>query len=391
MVARVADLGLDEGVPGHEALEPRLAAVLEDPVGQRAVGAVEVAGHVLGEREASHEGQIPVGFEADRAHQRQVGGEGVVARLEAPDLDGRVDGVLRHLAVGGPLAAGDRDKARLAGDDGVVAREAGGVGRAAVVAGLGVSLYQWPQAAPGGEHVSDVDGQVEVLAHVPEDVLDVLGGGAGLGLDLRRVVGGADHGVPQPGQEEEHPAVLGLRYQQAGVRWAEAAGQDGVHARARLEHGRGRRVVEAAHGVGEGARGVDHDLGRDLERLGAGVAVLEHGAAEPAASLEKRRDLDVVHDDGPALGRGEGQRDVHARVVELPVVVLHGAAEALALEHREALAGVGSVDQAARLEVGLAGQHVVELQAGEVVGELEGVVDGREQRQRPSQVRSVLQ
>ena len=54
--------------------------------------------------------------------------------------------LLSHLAIGGPLAAGNRDEARLAHFDDVVARERLGVRFARV-------LHHWQEAAPRGEHV----------------------------------------------------------------------------------------------------------------------------------------------------------------------------------------------------------------------------------------------
>ena len=89
------------------------------------------------------------------------------------------------------------------------------------------------------------------------------------------------------------------------------------------------------------------------------------------------------------LGGGQGEGEIHARVVELAVVVHHAAAQATrGTVAANLLAQVGEAgqDMLARHEFGpvqgvLAGQAVVQPQADPVVGMLAKLIQRHEDRQ----------
>src|SRR5690606_22926279 len=78
-----------------------------------------------------------------------------------------VDRVHAHPSIRRPLPAGYGDKSCRAHLDHVIAREFGCVAPAWI-------RYQGPEARPACLDVGAFHGQGEVLAHMPEDVLDLL-------------------------------------------------------------------------------------------------------------------------------------------------------------------------------------------------------------------------
>lgn len=103
--------------------------------------------------------------------------------------------------------------------------------------------------------------------------------------------------------------------------------------------------------------------------------------------LEEFNHLAVVGGDGAVLNGRHGEGDVHARVVVLSVVVDDGALQAVRLEHRERLEGFALAEDVRRLEVGVAGEEIVQLGAGKEVGDLPVGVDGEHDREGVTEVR----
>ena len=159
-----------------------------------------------------------------------------------------------------------------------------------------------------------------------------------------------------------------------------------VDAGAGGHHRPGIGILHAPHGIRERSGGVDDGACRHLETF-AREPVDDLGSAHSAPLLHEGFHGDVVGDDGALARRREPDGEVHARVVELAVVVQHAPAQPLLFEHGEALERLLGIDEAARLQVGAARQPVVELQAGEVVGDLQPVVQRRDDRQGVAEVR----
>ena len=166
------------------------------------------------------------------AQQRQLRRHAARATRQQAARHGAVQHVLGHRAIGRPLAAGDRDQARAADDDGVLAGHG-----LRVLAVLARGLDQRPQADPHRPHVAALRCTQQVAPGLLQDEVHLLRKGAGLARQVvARRVGGAEDGLAEPGHGEHHAAVLGLGHQQRVVAGQEAAVDDEVHTLARRHH-----------------------------------------------------------------------------------------------------------------------------------------------------------
>ncbi len=77
---------------------------------------------------------------------------------------------------------------------------------------------------------------------------------------LDRRVGGADERMAVPGDGEHDAAVAGVRHHDGGVAGQEGAVEDEVGALAGRDHRRRIGIGQTAHGIGEGAGGIDDDF-----------------------------------------------------------------------------------------------------------------------------------
>ena len=240
-------------------------------------------------------------------------------RLREGLPQGEVDGVLGHHPVGGELAAGDGHHARDHLGDGVFARD---LRRLRLVEHL--RLEQRPQPGVGADDVVAGQRRVEDLVGVIQHVVDILGGRHGVfELFVPGGVGGADHPVVLPRDDEQH-RLLGAQEQASGGLEAFARDDDvdslaGEHLQ---PPGAAREVLGL---FGPHAGGVDDPVGLDGEL----VAVLQVDGLDPAGPaapvLEDLGDLDAAGSSGPVLDGGADQRDHEAGVVDSGVVELDGA------------------------------------------------------------------
>ncbi|GKT76549.1 hypothetical protein ColTof4_08972 [Colletotrichum tofieldiae] len=395
----VTDLADDEGEVGDDALGrdsgdgPGAVAIV---VGQ-VVGDIdverelrdEVAGQVLGETVGTNKGHVGGDALAGGGEGGETGTgdirEGDGLGLELEGLDGLVDGVLGHLAVGGPLAAGAGEEARVGDGDEVGADERFGV------LGVGV-LDQGADSWRGcSEDIRARQGRFggDQLVDLLEDELDVVLAGDGLALDGGRVVRGSRQSVPLPRQHENNTAVRGGGVEKTDSVGADVTRQHDVGAGGRGNNGLAVGVVHALHSVSEGAGRVDDTLGTDGEGVAAGRHdIADLGAGDLAVGvLFQRGDFDVV-DDGCAVERSsQGERDVHAGVVVLAVVVDESANHVVAAEHGEGLEGLVRGDVVGALETLGTGEEIVGLGAGPEVRGLPPLLDGQQDGQRRGQVR----
>ena len=202
-----------------------------------------------------------------------------------------------------------------------------------------------------------------------------------------------------PGQYEDHPAVLGAGNEEASVGGGKACSQHQVGSGADAQQRRGAGIVQAAQVVDVGPGRVQHHPRPHVPR--AAVEAVAHGGAGEAAGavLDQSLDGDVVGQRRTMLRRGQGQRQIHARVVELAVVVDYPTAQVawravaahLLAQIREPLLRL-----LARHEFGAAQrvatrQAVVQVEADAVVGLLAQLVQGYEDRQLVHQMRGQLQ
>lgn len=82
-----------------------------------------------------------------------------------------------------------------------------------------------------------------------------------------------------------------------------------------------RRVVELAHAIAERSSGIDHTLGFDVPLLASDVVTETSTSALALAVLVQGDDLRVVGCHGALVYGSHHERDVHARVVVLSIVV----------------------------------------------------------------------
>lgn len=149
-------------------------------------------------------GAVEGGAVVDDFSAGDAGWGGKALGAEAEFLEGFVDGLFGHLAVGSPFAARDGDQAGLRGRDEVVADEAFGLGF------LGVADER-ADTGPGGEDVAAADGNVglQVVLDFGEDPVDFFFAGDGVLVDVAGGVSCAGNGITLPGEEEDDTAVGG--------------------------------------------------------------------------------------------------------------------------------------------------------------------------------------
>ena len=131
---------------------------------------------------------------------------------------------------------------------------------------------------------------------------------------------------------------------------------------------RGVGVIEPAQRVGEDPGRIDDHLREDPAQPAA-LRIARHHAAGVAVAAARLEDLDhlhVVDQRRAVIGRGAREVDRHARVVELRVVIHRAADEVLLLDVRDRGDRGVAVEAAARREVQVARERVVELEADAV-------------------------
>ena len=178
---------------------------------------------------------------------------GLIAK--AAQGDGVIDGILGHVAIGSPFAAGDGEQAGGIHVNGVIAGDGGSAGGPA-------GFHQRTQADIDGEHVGAARRSGEVAAGCFENEFDLLV--ERLGFEAWAVdgsVGCAGHGMAMPGNDEEDAAIAGAGNHEGGVALEEGAIEDEVDALAGNHQRFGAGIGHAANVVREDAGGIDHDFG----------------------------------------------------------------------------------------------------------------------------------
>jgi hypothetical protein len=321
----------------------------------------------------------------ERRVQRARGGDGggveaerrvlgpARAGIEPGVLRGGVHHVLRHPAVGRPLAPGDGDEARARGEDGVLARDP----RRPPARGRRTDDGERADPREDRAQVGARGRRVEVAGEGLEDEVDLRGRGRGLEVGgVGWLVGRPrdDHALERDG--EQHAPVGRLGHDERVVAREELAGEHDVRAARGADDRLGAGLVHPADRVGERAGGVDDGAGPDLEAL-AGLGVAGDDAGDGAVlALEQRLDGAVVDDDAVVPGGGAGEGEAEAGVVEAGVGVGHAAADAGGANAREACAGVGAGQALGGLDDAPAGEVVVDPQADGVPRGLERVAGG---------------
>jgi hypothetical protein len=126
--------------------------------------------------------------------------------LKSPQKDRVIDRVLSHLAVGGPLAAHDRDESSLGDEYFVVARN--GFGRRSILPRLA------DKRSLPGKNAEDIfllriTGQI--TCSVAKNETNLLGKGSRLDLGiLHGCVGRPDKDLTMPGDNKEDAPIIGV-------------------------------------------------------------------------------------------------------------------------------------------------------------------------------------
>ena len=302
--------------------------------GQQRRGLVAVAVQQMGDplqRPAALAGDPPgppgQGVVARSAHQGQLlrdAGVGVGQGL----AQGVVDGVGGHDPVGGQFAAGDRGQPRGDPGDRVLAGDLRGGG---LRARLELGLEQGAQARVDADDVVAGDGLRQHGVGMLEDVVDVGGGGHGLGdVQVPGGVGGADDPVLGPGDDEQD-RLLGAQ-EDPGLGVDGLLGDHDVNALGGQDlqsAGVGGQVLDV---LGPHSGGVDGALGADLVGL-AGGQVGDAGAVDVAALVgDEAGDLGAVGGQCPQADGGAHQVDDQAGVVDAGVEEADGAGQAAGVQ-----------------------------------------------------------
>jgi len=303
-------------------------------------------------------------------------------RLEPGHLERGLDGVVRHAAIGRPLATGHRHETARRDLDHMLARD---LLRGLLVGGA----RQRPQPREDREDVRLGRRLREIAARVPQDEADLLGARARLEFGLAHLgVGRSDERAAVPRNDEEDASVVGVRHHDRVVRGQEFPRKDEVDAARGLDRRRGAGALHAADPVGEHARRVHDDRAAD-DRV---VPVLEIGRADAddLPVVDEESVATHARDDARAVRRRrlrEGER--HARVVELRVVVLDAAEEPFVAHARDRRDRLLAREEAALPEVPLAGERVVEPEPSAVERPFPPVVARHDEREVVDEVRRI--
>ena len=230
----------------------------------------------------------------------------------------------------------------------------------------------------------------KVLGRVRENEGDLVGMSLRFNIQIfDRGVGGADDDPIQPGDGEQDPAVVRVGHHDGRLAAEERPIQNHVHAATGLHDRLAIRFVQTAHCVGEGAGGVNDAAGIDRD-FAAADFVLDDDTADDSVAAPQFPHVAVVQERRTFIGRGLGQIDHQAGVVELAVVVLHAAPQARGFQARDALDGFGGRQVHRRAEAVLAGQQVVQTQTDAVEGPFPPVIRRHDERQVMHQMRRVV-
>ena len=143
-------------------------------------------------------------------------------------------------------------------------------------------------------------------------------------------------------------------------------------------------LVEAAHGIGVNAGGVDHHAraqGKGFPRFG----VLRGSPLHAPCRLLQAGNRQVVEAGGTEIGGCAHQRDGQAGIVELRIPVAYAAGELISAQAGQGGQRFAVVEQARRRDVAGAGEQVIELQAGAEFEFFNDAAGGDDEGQRPHQ------
>ena len=365
---RVDNLGLDVVVGAGEGRGEggSLADELEQFIRHHAVAVEQVFdAHLMHVEHAGDLGPtVPRGLVALGPDQADVLGD-AGGDLPVERCNRFIDCILRHDAVGGPLAAGHDDETRNAVRDDVLARQFRGL--------VGLARQQRTQARVHALDVIARERNGEHLVDVIENVVDVRGGRGRMRLvEVPVGVGRADDPVPAPRDHEEHAL---LRAQQhAHFRLEAIPRNDEVHAlrRPNLE------LAALAHhrlGVIRPYTGCVHDLlGADLKTF-TRLDVVRLHADDALTDLEETLHPDAAGNVSAIEGCRPREGGNVTCVIHLGVVVGDAADERVIREARNRSHNLRPgemtvVRNARRPPAGVA-QDVIEQHAGADVEALE--------------------
>ena len=236
----------------------------------------------------------------------------------------------------------------------MVARDRGGV----MVVGRG---DQRPQAGKHTQHIGTFRVSIHVAPGVLEDKLDlpVERSRFQRGFVQRRVRGAHNHPVV-PRHCKQHAAIVGVRHHDCGIAGQKRLVEHQVHALARPDDVRTRRLVHFEDSVGKNARRVDHHTALDL-RFPAVLDIKRSQAAHHARGFDQAGHLHVIDRRAAEVSERLREVDGESGIVELAVVVNHAASERFRFDRRNALQCLGARQKLRLANAQAAGQRVVNL------------------------------
>ena len=292
--------------------------------------------------------------------------------------NGPVDRILRHPAIGRPLASDDRDQVRPGHHNFVTARN---------------FLRTFPARFRGGQRTKSGEHGQHVLA--PGTAAQVTVGRTENEIDLLlqrtgfdRRVGRADHHVVMPRNGEQHTAVIGFRDHHGLFATKELSVEHQMDSLTGTHQMNAGRVVHLKDRIDENARRIDNGF-RIEPKATAAFEIDRLDARKPAVGLEQLFDPDVIDRDGSVLDSGLSQIDRHARIVELPVMIQDTAPQLVGGQRGNRFQRAFAAQIAGPAEGKAAGHQVVKRQPDSVKRSFPPSIARNDERLVPDQMRRV--
>ena len=230
-----------------------------------------------------------------------------------------IDGVLCHVSVGRPLAAGDGHQAGFGKQDGVIARQRFG--------GAVAPFDQRPQTRKDAPDVARLWSSGQVFFGVRQHKLN-------LGCQRARLefgpwhagIGRTNHDTIVPRQGKQDPPIGGFGDHDGMIAGQEASIDDDMDPLTRGDQCADIRLVHAPHGIDKYPGRVDDRIGVcgvGLSRLAVG----ELYAADFAVGMHQSRHRHVIDQRCTVVECRAHQGDCQPTIVELTVKVHHAAFE----------------------------------------------------------------